>query len=134
MPTLAPTIVIEEWFDPVVAAHGLPAGCRYVRWTWSSILGPTATVLLMTFADVLESDDLVELHTDALARSLGVKKDVLARALARLARFGFVFARGTTLCVRTCVAPVPASKLDRLSAYGRVLHDQLMAERRPEVA
>jgi hypothetical protein len=32
------------------------------------------------------------------------------------------------------VGPVPESKLDRLSAYGRVLHEEFMAERRRQVA
>jgi hypothetical protein len=134
MPALPDTLIVEEWHDPVVAAHGFPANSRYVRWTWSAILGPTATLTLMLLTDLLESCDIVEVRREALARTLGVKRDVLARGLGRLRRFGFLRAGGSTLAIRTHVGPVPESKLDRLSDYGRVLHDQLMAERRPEVA
>lgn len=134
MPALPDTLIVEEWHDPVVAAHGFPANSRYVRWTWSAILGPTATLTLALLTDLLESDDIVELRSEVLARTLGVKRDVLARGVERLRRFGFLRAGASGVAIRTHVGPVPECKLDRLSAYGRVLHDQLMAERRRDVA
>ena len=134
MPVLPDTLIIEEWQDPVVACHGFPANSRYVRWTWSAILGPTTTLTLALLTDLLESDDVVGVRTEALARTLGVKRDVLARGIDRLRRFGFLRAGGSTFAIRTHVGPVPESKLERLSPYGRVLHEQLMAQRRPEVA
>ena len=134
MPVLPDTLIIEAWSDPLVACHGVPANSRYVRWTWCAILGPTATLTLAVLADLLESDDVVEVCTEDLAHTLGVKRDVLARGFARLRRFGFLRAGGSSFAIRTHVGPVPESKHERLSPYGRVLHEQLMAESRPEVA
>jgi len=134
MSVLPDTLMVEEWRDPVVAAHGFSANSRYVRWIWSAILGPTATLTLILLTDLLESHDIVEVRSEVLARTLGVKRDVLARGVDRLRRFGFLRAGASGVAIRTHVGPVPESKLDRLSAYGRVLHDRLVAERHREVA
>jgi len=134
MPALPETIVICRWHDPVLSDHGFAANSRYMRFTWSSILGPTATLALVVLADLLESDDVLGVRTEVLARTLGVKRDVLARAVDRLRRFGFLRFEVSSVLVRTRVGPVPASKLDRLSPYGRILHERAMAERRDAVA
>ncbi len=84
------TLAVSRWDDPVLAQLGWPVGGRYMRWTWSSLLGPTATQLVILLDEVVTDSGQVTFNYCALSATLGVKPSVLARAIGRLERFHMV--------------------------------------------
>ncbi len=123
------TLAVSRWDDPVLAQLGWPVGGRYMRWTWSSLLGPTATQLVILLDEVVTDSGHVTFNYCALAATLGVKPSVLARAIGRLERFHMVRVTGQRVAVRHHVADVPEHLLVRLSPYGLAVHRDLTARR-----
>jgi hypothetical protein len=102
-----------------------------MRWTWSSLLGPTATQLVILLDEVVTDSGQVTFNCCALSTTLGVKPSVLARAIGRLERFHLVRAAGRRVAVRHHVADVPEHLLVRLSPYGLAVHRELTTRRLP---
>ena len=100
-----------------------------MRWTWSSLLGPTATQLVILLDEVVTDSGQVTFNYCALSATLGVKPSVLARAIGRLERFHMVRVAGRRVAVRHHVADVPEHLLVRLSPYGLAVHRELTARR-----
>jgi len=123
------TLAVSRWDDPVLAQLGWPVGGRYMRWTWSSLLGPTATQLVMLLDEVVNDSGQVTFNYCALSVTLGVKPSVLARAIGRLERFHMLRVTGLRVAVRHQVADVPEHLLVRLSPYGLAVHRELTARR-----
>ena len=123
------TLAVSRWDDAVLAQLGWPVGGRYMRWTWSSLLGPTATQLVILLDEVVTDSGHVTFNYCALAATLGVKPSVLARAIGRLERFHMVRVAGRRVAVRHHVADVPEHLLVRLSPYGLAVHRELTARR-----
>jgi len=123
------TLTVYRWDDPMLAQHGWPVGSPYMRWTWSALLGPTATQLLVVLDEVVTGSGQTTFDHAAVAATLGVKPSVLDRAIGRLKRFHMVRRTGQRLAVRHHVADVPENLLARLSPYGKAVHRTLSAQR-----
>ena len=116
-----------------VPDHGmLPAfagDSSYVEHVYAGVVGPTGLLayrrLLRT---VTAQQGSVLVGVDELGASLGVKREVILRALERLVRFRFAHWDASVLELHTRIPIVDAYHFERLSATAKADHYQLVRE------
>ncbi len=122
------TLIVRPWEDPLIEKLGHDPRSPYVERYWTSILGPSATLLLRRLATGLEiSPDGFELDTVAWAQELGLgirggKNGPFWRSLDRTARFGAAQRNGATLVVRRKLPPLNLRQIDRLPPHLQQAH------------
>jgi hypothetical protein len=114
-----PTFEVIAWIDPV-CDHGLPTDSDEALVILCPVLGPSATMVLHRLARYASSGPTTWEPT-VFAATFGLSKNaptgLAAKAVARLARFGFATVGSTTLAVRTHVPPLPQRWLSSLPDY-----------------
>ena len=117
-----PTFEVITWMDPV-CDHGLPTDSDEALVILCPVLGPSATMVLHRLARYASSGPTTWEPT-VFAATFGLSKNapsgLAAKAVARLARFGFATVGSSTLAVRTHVPPLPQRWLTALPDYLRV--------------
>ncbi|MEZ5227200.1 MAG: hypothetical protein R2710_11125, partial [Acidimicrobiales bacterium] len=114
--------------DPLVEQLGFDPRSSYVERYWTSILGPSATLLLRRLATGLEiAPDGFELDTVAWAQELGIgirggKNGPFWRSLDRLARFGATQRNGALVVVRRKLPPLNLRQIERLPPHLQQAH------------
>ncbi len=122
------TLHVRPWNDELVESLGHDPRSLYVERYWTSVLGPSATLLLRRLALELEaSPDGFELDTLAWAKELGVgvrggKNGPFWRALDRTARFGTTQRTGANLVVRRKLPPLNLRQIERLPPHLQQAH------------
>jgi hypothetical protein len=119
--TLAPTLAVEPWTDPVIDELGHDPRSPYAERFWLAILGPSTLWLLRRLADELEtSPEGFQLDLAETARSIGVgmrggRSSPFVRSIERSCRFGAARLHGNdTLAVRRKLAPLANRQVTRL--------------------
>jgi hypothetical protein len=112
---------VIAWFDPV-CDHGLSTDSDEALVILCPVLGPSATMVLHRLARYASSGPTTW-EPAVFAATFGLSKNapsgLAAKAIARLARFGFATVGSTTLAVRTHVPPLPQRWLTALPDYLR---------------
>ncbi len=122
------TLIVRPWDDPLIERLGHDPRSRYVERYWTSILGPSATLLLRRLATGLEiAPDGFELDTVAWAQELGLgirggKHGPFWRSLDRTSRFGATQRNGAMLVVRRKLPPLNLRQIDRLPPHLQQAH------------
>ncbi len=122
------TLIVRPWDDPLIEKLGHDPRSPYVERYWTSILGPSATLLLRRLASGLEiAPDGFELDTVAWAQELGLgirggKHGPFWRSLDRTARFGATQRNGAKLVVRRKLPPLNLRQIDRLPPHLQQAH------------
>lgn len=137
--TLAATLRITAWEDPVVDLLGHDARSPYVEEFWLSVLGPSTTFFLRHVAGRLEESpggfDL-DLEETAKALGLGVRAGTgspFVRAIARTGQFRLSQpVSSEALMVRRRLPPLTRHQLARLPAGLRDRHDAWEQQARQE--
>ena len=116
-----PSFEVIAWVDPVCDS-GLPTDSDEALVILCPVLGPSATIVLHRLARYTSSgpttwDPIVFAATFGLSKN--APTGLAAKAVARLARFGFANIGSTTLAVRTHVPPLPQRWLAALPDYLR---------------
>lgn len=116
-----------------VRRAGFPLDHPYLEQCWTPILGPTSVVLLRRIPQLWREHDLtVEIPTGELAASIGLGKShgrhgAMWRSLDRISRFRFAEPSGPgEIDVFTEFPPVGQRQLERLPAWNRRRHDELL--------
>lgn len=116
-----------------VRRAGFPLDHPYLEQCWTPILGPTSIVLLRRIPQLWREHDLsVEIPTGDLAASIGLgrssgRSGPMWRSLDRVSRFRFAQAAGPgEFDVFTELPPVTGRQLERLPAWNRRRHDELL--------
>ena len=120
---------LVRWNDPLIDQLGHDPRSRYVEQFWLGVLGPSTTLLLRHFADILDHNGGVA-HVDLIqvAGRLGLghrggRNSPLARSIQRAIRFGAARPSGaTTLEVRQRLAPLNRPQIERLPPALQALH------------
>lgn len=118
--------------DPGVARAGFELSDPYLEACWAPVVGPSSTLLLRQCPERWKAGVPARVEAADLARSIGLgrgtaRNSPLTRTLERLERFGFVHrVSATELSVYTEVPPVPGRQLDRLPAWNRSRHEDLL--------
>lgn len=135
------TLHIRRWHDPLIDQLGHDPRSRYVERYWLGILGPSTTLLLRTFSDVLDAgrgEATVELEDIAAQLGIGHKggrNSALARSIQRACRFGAARTAGRTeLEVRHRLAPLNRAQVERLPAGLAAEHLRLVDGSRSDPA
>jgi hypothetical protein len=128
--TLPASVTVRAWIDPVVEALGFEPESRYVECCWLGVLGPTATWLYRRLGVRVTAEpagspvDLVDLSVSlGLGEGLG-RNSHLAKALARLVRFGIIRWEGDAVAVRRRLAPLSQRLATHLSWSARRVHEE----------
>lgn len=112
---------VIAWVDPV-CDHGLSTDSDEALVILCPVLGPSATMVLHRLARYASSGPTTW-EPAVFAATFGLSKNapsgLAAKAVARLARFGFATVGSTTLAVRTHVPPLPQRWLTVLPDYLR---------------
>lgn len=116
-----------------VRKAGFPLDHPYLEHCWTPLLGPTAVVLLRRIPQLWRDQGLTaELTAGELAASIGLGRSTgrqgpLGRTFERLVRFRFVKGSGPgEFDVFTEIPPVRDRQLERLPAWNRQRHDDLL--------
>ena len=116
-----PSFEVVAWVDPRCDG-GLPTDSDEALTLLCPVLGPSATIILHRLARYA-SVGPTEWEPEPFAATFGLSKNapsgLAAKAVARLARFGFATVGSTTLAVRTHVPPLPQRWLTALPDYLR---------------
>lgn len=122
------TLIIRPWDDSVIEKLGHDPRSAYVERYWTSILGPSATLLLRRLANGLEiAPDGFEIDTMAWAQELGLgirggKHGPFWRSIDRTARFGATRRNGALIVVRRKLPPLNLRQVERLPDHLRAAH------------
>ena len=122
------TLTVRPWDDPLIEKLGHDPRSPYVEKYWTSVLGPSSTLLIRRLANGLEiSPEGFELDTVAWAQELGLgirggKNGPFWRSLDRMARFGATQRNGATLVVRRKLPPLNLRQIDRLPPHLQQAH------------
>lgn len=122
------TLTVRPWDDPLIEKLGHDPRSEYVEKYWTSILGPSATLLLRRLANGLEiAPDGFEIDTLAWAQELGLgirggKHGPFWRSLDRTARFGATRRNGALLVVHRKLPPLNLRQVERLPDHLRAAH------------
>jgi hypothetical protein len=121
--SMADTLDIRPWPDPVIDVLGHDPRSNYVETYWLSVLGPSTTWLMRRLARGLETAPAgFTLSLDETARALGLattgsKHSAFARALTRCVQFDLAQEQGNgVLAVRRKVPPLSRRQIVRLPA------------------
>jgi hypothetical protein len=116
-----PTFDVIAWVDPV-CDHGLPTDSDEALVILCPVLGPSATLMLHRLARYA-STGKTTWEPSVFAATFGLSKNaptgLAAKAVSRMARFGFANIGSTTLAVRTHVPQLPQRFLASLPDYLR---------------
>ncbi len=116
-----PEFRVIAWIDTGFEA-GIAADSDDALVVLCPILGPSATLILHRLSRYASGGPTVWAPSE-FARTFGLASAEstvkAAKAVARLAQFGFVTVRDNTLAVRTKVPPVPQRWLQRVPDYLR---------------
>jgi hypothetical protein len=122
--------------DPRVRRLGFGLGDPYIEHCWSTVIGPSATLLLRRLPHLWAQHEPARLELGDLSRSLGLGGGTaptsrLARSLDRVARFGLAEWAwvGNRLDVYTDVPPLTPRQLDQAPAWTRQVHTDLLDSR-----
>jgi hypothetical protein len=127
--TIASTLTVRPWIDPVVDDDGFDPRSRYVEIFWLGVLGPTATWILRRLVAGLErSPDGYDLDLHATAQAMGLsytsgRTSPFGRALQRCVMFGLAHPIDGGLAVRRRVPPISFRHLRRMPASVQAAHD-----------
>jgi hypothetical protein len=112
---------VIAWIDPV-CDHGLPTDSDEALVILCPVLGPSATIVLHRLARYA-STGTTTWEPTVFAATFGLSKNaptgLAAKAVSRMARFGFANIGSTTLAVRTHVPQLPQRFLASLPDYLR---------------
>ncbi len=116
-----PSFDVIAWIDPVCPSR-VTTDSDEALVILCPVLGPSATIVLHRLARYASCgpttwDPTVFAATFGLAKN--APTGLAAKAVARLARFGFVTVSSTTIAVRTHVPPLPQRWLAALPDYLR---------------
>ena len=126
--TLAGSIAVRPWVDPVVDENGFDPRSRYVEVFWLGVLGPTATWLLRRLAAGLErSPDGYDLDLHATAQAMGLsyssgRTSPFSKALQRCVMFGLAHPIEGGLAVRRRIPPISFRHLRRMPESVQAAH------------
>jgi hypothetical protein len=116
-----PTFDAIAWVDPV-CDHGLGTDSDEALVILCPVLGPSATLMLHRLARYA-STGTTTWEPSVFAATFGLSKNaptgLAAKAVSRMARFGFANIGSTTLAVRTHVPRLPQRFLASLPDYLR---------------
>ena len=116
-----PSFDVIAWVDPVCDS-GLPTDSDEALVILCPVLGPSATIVLHRLAWYASSGPTTWDPT-VFAATFGLSKNaptgLAAKAVSRMARFGFANIGSTTLAVRTHVPQLPQRFLASLPDYLR---------------
>jgi hypothetical protein len=122
-----PSFDVVAWYDPVCDT-GVVTDSDEALVILCPVLGPSATIVLHRLARYASTGSTTWEPT-VFAATFGLSKNapdgLAARAVSRLARFGFASIGSSTLAVRTHVPPFPQRWLNSLPDYLR--SDQSLA-------
>lgn len=122
------TLIIRPWDDSLIEKLGHDPRSAYVEKYWTSILGPSATLLLRRLANGLEvAPDGFEIDTMAWAQELGLgirggKHGPFWRSIDRTARFGATRRNGALIVVRRKLPPLNLRQVERLPDHLLAAH------------
>jgi len=119
---------LRAWEDPTVDSEGFDPLSAYVEFCWLPLLGPTATMLYQRLGPLVTAKRQFSLDARELSSCLGLgsglgRNSLLAKAIARLCRFGVTRWGGEMLEVRRVIVAVPPRHLGRLHGSARLIHD-----------
>lgn len=116
-----PTFKVTAMVDPV-CADGLPTDSDEALVVLCPVLGPSATLMLHRLARYA-STGATTWAPSVFAATFGLSKNaptgLAAKAVGRMARFGFANIGSATLTVRTHMPPLPQRFVDYLPDYLR---------------
>jgi hypothetical protein len=124
------TVRFVPW--PADGPLSFPVASRYVERCWTSVIGPTAVLLLRSVVDHLPPGrDAADIDLANLARALGLgeataKGSVVQRTLARLEQFHLAEARPDgTIAIRTALPALKPHQLRRAGPLVERWHQEL---------
>lgn len=115
-----PSINIDMLHDPVVESYEFGVHGIYAEQFWLPVAGPTCMWLLRRLYQLrLDAQQPTVVDVEELAAMLGVGPGVgpnstIVRSFQRLNNFGLVQAHGSTVLVRSHVAPLSPRRIERL--------------------
>ena len=127
--TIASTLAVRPWIDPVIDDDGFDPRSRYVEIFWLGVLGPTATWILRRLVAGLErSPDGYDLDLHATAQAMGLsytsgRTSPFSKALQRCVMFGLAHPIDGGLAVRRRVPPISFRHLRRMPESVQAAHD-----------
>lgn len=128
--SLAQTLIVRPWHDPVVEAVGYDARGPYVELFWLGILGPTATWVLRRLVTGLDAyPDGYELDLGETANALGLSLTAgthspFGRAMNRCVMFGMMHQVPDGVAVRRQLPPLSMRHLHKLPAHLQAAHTE----------
>ena len=126
--SLAQTLIVLPWHDPVVEAVGYDARGPYVELFWLGILGPTATWVLRRLVTGFDAyPDGYELDLGQTANALGLSLTAgthspFGRAMNRCVMFGMMHQIPDGVAVRRQLPPLSVRHLRKLPAHLQAAH------------
>ena len=126
--SLAQTLIVMPWHDPVVEAVGYDARGPYVELFWLGILGPTATWVLRRLVMGLDAyPDGYELDLGETANALGLSLTAGAhspfgKAMNRCVMFGMMHQVPDGVAVRRQLPPLSMRHLRKLPTHLQAAH------------
>jgi hypothetical protein len=120
--------------DERVQRIGFDLADPYVEQCWSSVVGPTSTLLLRRMPALWAARVPAEIGASELSRSLGLgagvgERSLLMRSMDRLVRYRLArpATTGVGLEVFRQVAPLAPRQLDRAPSWTRDTHERLFS-------
>jgi hypothetical protein len=114
--------------NPQVDQIGFRLDDPYVEHVWTSILGPSAVLMLRRVPVLWQERQPATVDVAEFGRSIGLlRPQVVQRSIDRLVRFGMArWLPSGDLVVPTRVAPLSTRLLDRVPPVTRAAHDRLL--------
>jgi hypothetical protein len=114
--------------NPQVGQIGFRLDDPYVEHVWTSILGPSAVLMLRRMPVLWQECQPATVELAEFGRSIGLlRPEVVQRSIDRLVRFGMArWLPSGDLAVPTRVAPLSTRLLDRVPPVTRAAHDRLL--------
>lgn len=109
--------------DPLAEAEGWAILDPYVEIVFGSIWGPTAIQMARLLTRLHRPEGQTRVRVADIAAVLGVKPSVARHALSRLERLGLLRIVGSSLILRSHLAPFKGEAVTRLPMMARSYHE-----------
>jgi hypothetical protein len=109
--------------DPLDEANGWAVLDPYVEIVFGSILGPTSIQMARLLTRLHRPEGQTRVRVADIAAVLVVKPSVARHALSRLERFGLLRIVGSSLILKSHLAPFKGEAVERLPMMARSYHE-----------